>query len=717
MKQILHNRNKGKVEVRDIPEPLMDDNSVKIRTITSAISPGTERSKILLGNKGILGKALERPDLVKMVLKKATKEGIYTTFGKVRRKLNEEEPLGYSLCGTVLEIGKNVKNLSVGDFVAAGGAGYANHAEIVVVPAQLVIRIQKNISIEEAPFTTIGAIALQGVRQANPKIGEIFLVFGLGLIGQITTQTLIANGCKVLVYDIQRDLVNLAKKFGAIPITSKKEFFKKINQVSNGMGIDGTIITAGSKNSEPINMSAQITREKGRIVALGDINIKLERKLFYDKEIDFKVSRSYGPGRYDPEYENKGKDYPYGYVRFTERRNMETFLHLIETKKVLLQNLITHKYKIDESANAYKLLSSKKGRPCLGILIYYPKKYIKEKKIYKNTEKNKIKNGSLGISFLGAGNYATSKLLPILDSIENVNLEGVCNKSGIRSREVAKKFRFNYYTDDTEKIIKDASGVIFIATRHNLHSKLALKSLKAKKNVFVEKPLAISSKELFDLLQVAKKSDKHLMVGYNRRFSPLVKKAHEFLGRDSIPSIVNIRINAEKLEKNHWVLDPDIGGGRIIGEMCHFIDLLIKLTSGKPRKIYAQSIKENNLSPVLSQNLCVSVKLHNGSIGNIIYASNQIEAVKKERIEILKGKKCCIIDDFVSAQLIDNHNIENVKLNSQDKGQQSMLSEFLQSLKTRNQLISLEDMYYVSTSTFAIIESIAKEKEIEIKKF
>ena len=716
MKQILHNRNKGRVEVRDLPEPLMDEYSVKIRTLTSAISPGTERSKILLGHKGILGKAIERPDLVKMVIKKAAKDGIYTTFGKVRKKLDEKEPLGYSLCGIVLEIGKNVKNLSVGDFVTAGGAGYANHAEVVVVPAQLVIRVPKNISIEEAPFTTIGAISLQGIRQANPKIGEIFLVFGLGLVGQITTQILLANGCKVLVYDIQKDLVNLAKKFGAIPIKNKKEFFEKIDQISNGMGIDGSIITAGSKNSEPIDMSAQATREKGRIIALGNINLKLDRKLFYDKEIDFKVSRSYGPGRYDPDYENKGHDYPYGYVRFTERRNMETFLHLVQTKKVLLEKLITHKYRIEEATNAYKLLSNKKKEPCLGVLIYYPK-YIKEKKIYKNLTKNKTRKGSFEISFLGAGNYATSKLIPILKGLENINLGGVCNRSGIRSREVAKKFGFNYYTDDIEKIIKDSSDIVFIATRHNLHSKLAIKSLRAKKNVFVEKPLSISSKELLDLIQIARKSNKHLMIGYNRRFSPLIKKVQEFLSDNSTPSIVNIRINAEKLERNHWVLDPSIGGGRIIGEICHFIDLIIKLTSGKPRKIYAQSIKENNLSPVLSQNLCVSIKLHNGSIGNITYTSNQIDAVNKERVEILKGEKCCIIDDFVSAQLINNNNIENIKLNSQDKGQQAMLSAFLQSLQTQSQLIPLEDMYYVSTATFAIIESIAKEKEIEIKKF
>jgi len=606
--------------------------------------------------------------------------------------------------------------LSVGDFVTAGGAGHANHAEVVVVPAQLVIRVPKNISIEEAPFTTIGAISLQGIRQANPKIGEIFLVFGLGLVGQITTQILLANGCKVLVYDIQKDLVNLAKKFGAIPIKNKKEFFEKIDQISNGMGIDGSIITAGSKNSEPIDMSAQATREKGRIIALGNINLKLDRKLFYDKEIDFKVSRSYGPGRYDPDYENKGHDYPYGYVRFTERRNMETFLHLVQTKKVLLEKLITHKYRIEEATNAYKLLSNKKKEPCLGVLIYYPK-YIKEKKIYKNLTKNKTRKGSFEISFLGAGNYATSKLIPILKGLENINLGGVCNRSGIRSREVAKKFGFNYYTDDIEKIIKDSSDIVFIATRHNLHSKLAIKSLRAKKNVFVEKPLSISSKELLDLIQIARKSNKHLMIGYNRRFSPLIKKVQEFLSDNSTPSIVNIRINAEKLERNHWVLDPSIGGGRIIGEICHFIDLIIKLTSGKPRKIYAQSIKENNLSPVLSQNLCVSIKLHNGSIGNITYTSNQIDAVNKERVEILKGEKCCIIDDFVSAQLINNNNIENIKLNSQDKGQQAMLSAFLQSLQTQSQLIPLEDMYYVSTATFAIIESIAKEKEIEIKKF
>lgn len=590
MKQILQNNNTGEIKIEDVPIPQLQDNFIIVQNLFSLISSGTEKTKIELSKKNLLQKAKARPDLVQKVLKKFKTDGFLETLNTVRSKLDTPVPLGYSTAGKVLSVGGLVKNISPGDLVACAGAGYANHSEIITVPINLVSKIPNNVKLEDASFTTLGAIALQGCRLSKPLIGETFLVVGLGLIGQITAQILNANGCRVIGTDLNNQILEYLKAIDLEIYKSDENLEKIINEITDGNGVDGVIICAGTTSNSLIEIAGRVTREKGRVVVVGAVKMDIPREEYYKKEIEIIISRSYGPGRYDPYYEEKGNDYPLGYVRFTENRNMETFLTLISQEKIKVNKLITHEFEFKDAKIAYDLLNPKNNEFHLGILLKYPDNKFKESKNETSTNKGKIiSKDKISLSLIGAGNYTKGKLLPILKSDSNVEFNGIVTNNGSNSLFIKDKYNFAFNTNNIDKLLDDNTDAVMITTLHNTHSDFVIKSLNANKHVYVEKPLALNIEELKKVNQSYLDNNGTLLVGFNRNFSSLTKKVLD-LFKDIDKKTISIRVNAGKIDKDHWTQNPKVGGGRLIGEGCHFVSLASYLASSKISKVYSNSI-------------------------------------------------------------------------------------------------------------------------------
>jgi predicted dehydrogenase/threonine dehydrogenase-like Zn-dependent dehydrogenase len=714
MKQLVQRMRSGKISVQDVPEPLVRSNFVKIATKRSLISPGTEKSKVDLGDSSLLAKAKARPDLVRKVLDSARSQGLWSTYQTVRARLEEMTPLGYSLAGTVLEVGNRVRNLKPGDRVAAAGAGYANHAEVVTVPQNLVVPIRGEVSWDVAAFTTLGAIALQGIRVAAPMMGETFLVVGLGLVGQLTVQLIRANGCHVLAVDLVDDLVDRAEASGAIGIKSGTDLAQAIAVHTGGMGVDGVLITAATPSSEPMALAGCVTREKGRVVVIGLVGMTLPREPYYMKEIDVRISRSYGPGRYDPRYEEDGQDYPFGYVRFTEQRNMATFLELVAEKRVDPERLITHRFPIAQAAEAYDLLRGGSAQRYLGILLDYPEEG-QARPVVRVEARRPLDGGSLGISFIGAGNYATRRLLPLVKAVPGVELQGVCTSAGMRARDVGDRFGFRFCAGDVAELLTPATTVLFIVTPHDSHAALIVRGLEAGKHVFVEKPLCVTREELRQIEDVAAAAPGHLLVGFNRRFAPLTRAVLDFASSAQAPVVVNIRVNAGPISPSHWIQDPEIGHGRIIGEVCHFIDLAAVLCRSLPVRVSAAALLPANCPPLLAENVAISLAMANGGIANILYTSLGGTTMPKERVEVFCGGKSAVIDDFNLADLHGASGTRPIKGKAQDKGHKQMLESFLASLSGCEPLVPLRDLVCISEATLAVIEAIAGGAAIDLQ--
>ena len=717
MLQITQNYSTGNLSIEDVPIPQITGKKVLVRNHYSLISAGTEKLKIDTGKKNLFEKARSRPDLVKQVLEKAKKEGVFNTYQTVKARLGRPIPLGYSSAGVVEEVGPLVEGLSVGDRVACAGAGYANHAEMVCVPQNLVVRVPDAVLFKEACFTTLGSIALQGIRQASPMIGETFLVIGLGLIGQLISQSLMANGCKVLGMDIDSKMVEFAKKYGVIGVKSYEPLLEACLLETDGYGVDGVIIAASTRSREPIEVAGSVTREKGRVIVVGLVNMDVPREPYYLKEIDLKLSRSYGPGRYDPNYEEHGVDYPYGYVRFTEKRNMATFLSLLETKKVDVMSLITHEYDFKEAPKAYSVFDEKREETYLGILLKYDTaKEIERCNTIDVFPATRVESRPVGISFIGAGNYATSTLIPILQDHKQVSLRSVCSGTGLNSKNVAIKFGIPKCTDSMESILSDENNtVVFIATRHDQHADLVIRSLEANKHVFVEKPLCMNRPELESICSTrASRLTKQeflpqLLVGFNRRFSPLTILLKETFGKTQAHKVINVRINAGTLPKHHWLEDPEQGGGRIIGECCHFIDWMIHIAEDVPVSVYAVALPENVNAAQLSDNFIISMKFKNGSIGTLTYVSKGSSEMEKEYYEVFGGGMAGVIQDFKSMELYTPKR-KKIRLRHQDKGQKNMLHRFVETIINGGDSLSFKDIYYTSMTSFKVIDSISTGK-------
>lgn len=718
MLQILQSIKSGELNLVTVPPPVVAPGGIIVRNAASLISAGTEKMLIELAQKNIIGKAQARPDLVKQIINKAKKEGLVNTFHNVMSKMEKPMPLGYSAAGIIESVGENVYGFKAGDRVAIAGAGYANHAEINYVPKNLAALIPDNVSFEEASYTTVASIALQGVRLGKPELGSNVLVIGLGLIGLITVQLLKANGCRVIGAEFDKSKIELALKLGldeAIHLPSENAL-EKTDAFTKGYGPDYTFITAATKSNDPIEMAGELTRKKGQVIVVGAVGMNIPRDVYYKKELEIKVSMSYGPGRYDYSYEEGGIDYPYDYVRWTEQRNMQAVLDLISQKKLDVKSLTTHHFSLEKAMDAYALIQSGKT-PYVGIVLDYDinKKQDSILRLSQATSKPYNSKEKLSVGFVGAGNYAALHLIPHLRKENNVNLLGLVTATGLNAQQKAQKFGFSYCTTDITSVIDDNNiDAVFIATRHSTHASYTVKALNKGKHVFVEKPMVISEEELDNVVsaynQANEKKNVALMVGLNRRFAPMVK---EIKAQFSVaePKQMMYRVNSGHIPTTSWLHAPEEGGGMFIGEMCHFIDLMCYISGEKPVSVYARSMSLNNQMIADTDNVSVIIEFDKGSVGTLNYNTIGDKSASKERLEIYGGNKVVILDDFRRLEIWAHGKHNTVKAANQDKGQAIQVSETVTSfMKSGTAPIPFEDLVNVMKIIFAARRSVKSRK-------
>lgn len=718
MKQITENYN-GEFQLEEIPAPILRPGGILVRNHFSLISAGTERATIEISKKSIISKAKERPEQLQQVINAVKKHGLITTYKTVKDRLESPLPMGYSCAGTIIDVASDVTNFCLSDRVACAGVGYASHAEIIFVPKNLCVKVPDNVSLEEAAFVTVGAIALQGVRQSQVQLGENIAVIGLGLVGLLTVQLLKAMGCHILGVDVDQEKLKVASELGvdSIAMRGKDEVEDIALDFSKGSGVDAVIITAATSSNDPIELAGKIARDRGKVIVVGNVNMQIPRKQYYEKELDIRLSRSYGPGRYDTIYEEKGIDYPIGYVRWTENRNMEAFLSLISNGNVDVKKLITHKFKIDDAEKAYDVILGKTQERSIGVILEYDEKPdIKTKIVLPPKEQpfqlQPVSDIKLGV--IGAGKHARTFLLPNLKDNKSITLIGVATGSGINAKYIAKKFGFNYCTTNYQEILDDPQiTAVIIATRHNLHARVAIEAMRKNKAVFIEKPLAINQSELDEIIKSWKDNNGRIMVGFNRRFSPFTTSAKNFFHTRTQPLVVNCRINAGIISKDHWAQDPIEGGGRIIGEVCHFVDLMQFITDSYPVNIYAESISAHSETVIDNDNVNISIKFNDGSLGNILYLANGDSSFPKERIEIFGNSSIAIIDDFKKLYMVRNGKTKTITKFTQDKGHKNELSMFIDAIKNGKQMpIPFTESVITTLTTFAVEESLKKKTVI-----
>jgi predicted dehydrogenase/threonine dehydrogenase-like Zn-dependent dehydrogenase len=722
MKQVLQNLGNGRAELIDVPAPKVKPNHLLIKTVVSLVSSGTERSVVELGQASLLQKARKQPEKVFEVLEKVRNEGLFQTIDAVRDKLDHPIVMGYSNVGIVLEVGSGAEKFKPGDRVVSNGP----HAEIVLVPKNLCARIPDEVSDEQAVFTVLGAIAIQGIRLANPTLGEKFVVIGLGLIGLIAAQALKANGCRVMGVDLDPGKIAMAESLGIQTINPGigEDVLRCASVFSNDLGVDGVIITAATESDEPMRQAAKTCRKRGRIILVGVTGLNLDRSLFYEKELTFQVSCSYGPGRYDPQYEERGHDYPFGFVRWTEQRNFEAALDLLAGGQLLVGPLISHRFKFDMVASAYDLLATKE--PSLGIMLEYDFEDSSEEKLSKQTVEIIGKSGSNSIAtntpasagakvvpvigVIGAGNYGLRTFLPALKAT-GARLKTISTSTGVSGAYAGKKFGFSFATTDTASIFSDPEiNTVFVLTRHNTHSDMVCKALENGQNVYVEKPLAIFSEQLEPIRQ-AYSSSRHfdvppiLMIGFNRRFAPQMQKISQLLRLIKQPLSIIITVNAGEVPPNDWTQDPYVGGGRIIGEGCHFVDLLFFLTGSRPVSFCAAKIGEAPGVFVTDDKMSFTIKFENGSVGTVHYLANGSKSFPKERIEIFCEGRILQLDNFQNLKGYDWPGFKKMNLWRQDKGHKESIRRFLEAVETREKPpITFEEILEITKVTFDIVK-------------
>jgi len=698
MEQLTQNLKDGYMQLLEVPFPALGEGQVMVRNHYSVISAGTEGKTVKDARLSYVGKAKSRQEEVKKVVVAAKTHGVMKTYQMVKNKLESPNPLGYSCAGEVIAVADDITHLKVGDFVACGGAT-ANHSEVVVVPKNLCVKIDNPEFVKSAAFTTIGAIAIQGVRQAEVNLGESSVVIGLGIVGQLTVQLLSAAGVNVIGLDIDQNQVDLAKKNGLKhAYNSMEEGVKNvIEDVTNGYGADSVIITAGTSSLQPVNFAGEIARKKAKVVIVGAVPTGFDRKNYFKKELDLRMSTSYGPGRYDNDYEQKGLDYPISHVRWTENRNMEAFVELVEAGKLDVPSLITHQFGFDKAKEAYQLIVDRNEHLC-GIVLEYDISKELKKDIQISTKK--YNPTDINIGFIGAGSFAQNFLLP---NLSESNLINVATARATTARNVANKFGFDNCTGDADTLIgNDQINTVFIATPHNLHANYVIKALAANKNVFVEKPLCLTKEELEGIKEVESTSKGQVMVGFNRRFAPQIVALKDKMN-DNLPKAINYRINAGKLPADHWTQDPKVGGGRIIGEACHFIDLCSFIAGSPITKVNANALKDaNNLLDTVS----ISLGFENGSVANVSYFSNGNKKLNKEYLEVFCGEQVVVVDDFKSIEILSTAKKRSKKI-PQDKGHQKEVELFLEAIQSGKQLpISFEECYLSTKSTFEVLDQI-----------
>jgi predicted dehydrogenase/threonine dehydrogenase-like Zn-dependent dehydrogenase len=704
---------------------------VLVSIAASVVSAGTERASAQFARKSLLQKAQSRPDLVREVISKVQRDGIFSAIQAVRSRLDQPQSPGYSSAGTVIAVGEGVVDLRPGDRVACAGAGFAVHAEVACIPRLLVARIPlranagEEVPFDEAAFATLGAVALHGVRTSDAKLGDLVAVIGLGLLGQLTVQLLKTAGCRVLGMDIDPSRADLARQMGADGVGSSATAFRDLCiETSGNAGVDCVLITAETSSSDPVNLAGGIARDRAVVVAVGTVGMDIERKAYYEKELDFRISRSYGPGRYDAAYEQKGRDYPIGYVRWTETRNMEAFVQLLVEKKVDVGALITHRFSVERAQSAYDLITGKSREPFLGVVLQYSgtaESRTLALVAESTTEIPRSQSSQIGASvgLLGAGVFAAGTLIPAMKASADTTLVAVCAATGSHAQHVERKFGFQSCTTDESRLIQDPRiNTIVIATRHHLHAKQVLAALAAGKHVFCEKPLCLSEDELRSItgayLGIDPAQRSVMMVGFNRRFAPMAVQMKSFLASITEPLALHYRVNAGQLPRDHWVNDREQGGGRILGEVCHFVDLLMFLVGSPVIEVETRAIGTSGRYS--GDNVLASLRFENGSEGTISYLANGDRAFSKERIEVFGGGSTAVLEDFRRLELVRGGRKQTIRSRwRQDKGHHGEWEAFAQSVKHLSGApIPFGEIVRSTLTTLRIDESVSTGKPIQV---
>ncbi len=735
MHQVFQNPKSGKLRVKELTSPALKSGGLLVKNSFSVISPGTERGIIELSKKGMLAKAKERPDYVAKFKMLVKTKGLMAAWAVAKSKLETEIALGYSAAGKVLEVGKDVEGFKVGDRVACAGQDYASHAEFIYVPKNLAVKIPAHVKDEEAAFVTMGAIALQGIRRANLTQGEKVGVIGLGLLGQLGVRMLKAYGHPVIAFDINAERVADAKKGGADMgvVASGDSHENALNAFTDGHGVDAVLIYAAAKDDKPLKLAVDIARKEGRIVQIGNILTQIPWRDFYKKELTYLASTSYGPGRYDTSFEEGGNDYPVGFVRWTERRNMEEFLRLLADKKITLEGLVSGVFPIERAEEAYGLVfrspasakGATAGKQLYGILLSYPGDARPTSTLNYGLVAMSIVEPIPGtarkiinIGIIGLGSFTTSTILPHLKEAigkdAGVRLTAVCNTTGKRADEVARAWGANYTTNDYRKILDDKNvDLVICATRHSSHAKIAEEALALDKNLYLEKPIALNDGELDRVIKAAQKSKGRLFTGFNRRFSKHFMEAKkEFTGTS--PMMILYRVNYPFSEKDHWSYDLK-EGGRLIGENCHFIDAFQFLFGSRPVRISGALIAPGG-AVAHEENISVSIEYENGSVGTLFYSALGSFRLPKEYIEVYGGRKTMVIDNFKNAKIFHPDKTRNVSLWYQDKGYTRELQTFIDVIKNgKPSPFSLQDLRDVHVATFRMVDAVREKKIIELE--
>ncbi|HEX2696775.1 MAG TPA: bi-domain-containing oxidoreductase [Anaerolineales bacterium] len=709
MKQLLQNLKNGKITVEEVPVPAPRAGMALVKTAASLISAGTERMVVEFAEKNLVGKARSRPDLVKQVLDRARREGLIPTVQAAFNRLDQPMALGYSSAGTIVALGADMQGFKVAQRVACAGGGFAVHAEYAVVPRNLLTPLPKYVDFESAAFATLAAIAMHGFRLAESQVGERVAVIGLGLLGLLAAQIVSAAGCNVLGIDLDPKRVALASSLGLEAVTRTKAVDSSAAFTAN-RGFDVVLICADTPSNDPVELAAAIARDRARVVATGAVGLNIPRKLYYEKELSFINSRSYGPGRYDSSYEEDGKDYPLGYVRWTEGRNLESVVELMANGKLRIAPLITHRFPIEKAAAAYEVITGKKKEPFLGVLLTYPdtSKEPRDSKIeFPNVVRDSSSVVKLGV--LGAGLFTNATLLPVIRHIKDIELVGIASAGGLHAQHSAKKFGFKYAASSDDEIIADPNvNTIAILTRHDSHANLVIKALKAGKHVFVEKPLGINSAQLSAVSKQLKSNNQSLLtVGFNRRFAPLSKELSTFYKDHTEPMYIHYRVNAGYISPDHWTQNPEQGGGRIIGEACHFIDFITFLVGSAPVSVTAHALPDSG--KYREDNVSMTFTFPDGSIGVVDYLANGEKSFPKERVEVFCGGRIAVLDDFRKLEMVENGNRKVVE-RAQDKGWKDEWLAFVKAVREDGEPpIPYEQLIGVTRSTFAVVESLRSD--------
>ncbi|MBI4733195.1 MAG: bi-domain-containing oxidoreductase [Chloroflexi bacterium] len=707
MKQLLQNMKTGKTSIEEVPVPTPRAGQALVKVAASLVSAGTERMVVEFAEKSLVGKARSRPDLVRQVVDKMKRDGVVPTIQAAFNRLDQPIPLGYSSAGTIVALGDGMDGFKVGQRVACAGGNYAVHAEYNVIPRNLLTPLPDSVDFESAAFTTLGAIALHGFRLAEPQLGENVAIIGMGLLGLLAGQLATAAGCRVLGIDTNPQRVSLASSLG-LDACVRNQAVDSAQAFTANRGFDVVLICADTSSHDPVELAAVIARDRARIVATGAVGLTFPRKIYYEKELSFVNSRSYGPGRYDPAYEEAGHDYPIGYVRWTEGRNFQAVVDLLASGKLQVQPLLTHRFPIEKAPEAYEVITGKKKQPFLGVLLTYPQDVsgapVTRVTFPVRPTRDTGKHGTIKLGVLGAGLFANATLLPAIKKNAGVELVGIASAGGLHAQDSARKFGFAYATSSDDEILNDPNiNTIAILTRHDLHADLVIKALQAGKNVFVEKPLAINNGQL-DAIAGATRESLLLTVGFNRRFAPLSAELSKFLADCREPLYMHYRVNAGYIPLTHWTHDPAQGGGRIIGEGCHFVDFLTFLAGAAPISVTAHALPDNG--KYREDNVSMTFTFPDGSLGVVDYLANGDKSFPKERVEVFCGGRIAVLDDFRALEMVHDGRRTLIK-KAQDKGWRDEWAAFARAIRDGGQPpIPYEQLVGVTRATFAAIESL-----------